>query len=65
MEWASNGTTFTTETGLRKINYDRMVSFGEIGKTLKAMHNTYASSLSDLKPNGARIDRPESDLHIF
>ena len=41
--WASNDTTFTTETGLSKINYDRMVSFGEIGKTLKAVHNTYAS----------------------
>jgi RHS repeat-associated protein len=42
--WAGNGTSFTADTGLSKTNYDRMVSFGEIGATLRAVHNTYAGA---------------------
>ena len=49
--WAGNGAAFTADTGLSKTNYDRMVSFGAIGKTLKAVHNTYASVCSNKSAN--------------
>ena len=39
--WAANEASFVADTGLSKVDYDRMVSFGQIGATLKTVNATY------------------------
>ncbi len=42
--WATNQASFIADTGLAQRDYDRMVSFGQIGATLTAVNATYKAA---------------------
>ncbi len=52
--WAGNQADFVKDTGLTKIDYDRMVSFGEIALTLKKINEKYKKSPTSCKESDAK-----------
>ncbi len=52
--WAGNQADFVRDTGLTKVDYDRMVSFGEIAATLKKINEEYKKSPTSCTESNAK-----------
>lgn len=59
--WEGNKDSFIADTGLSKVDYDRMQSFGEIGATLKQLNDAYKGPPASCKTSKCFWDKWQAD----